>query len=668
LVEKTVQPCAGFEFDSELNLCLVFSELGNLSNVSDLTDSTFNVSNSTVECNNKEFVPFFKSKMPLIVLMVQGVFALHLAYIVKVCAGQISKYRANQDRRKKRASASNVRIILNREGQVVKESFANASELQVFNHISGLLRELGGGLQLANPVLFKYHECIVRARDVAEESADAVRVFLSMDGADLTMISTFKGTESILTGLLNRQPSTDDVEKVLMDFSCELAVLYAIFDDEAPADTAKALAAAFQESFVEDIFVSKPTKMQSFLSKMTPRMPMTARSIMSVTGRTPRMSARGNIPLESTPEQPIEASPKPMESPPVQSRLWSLVFGTATARTEAQKAPEPPEPPVEPELPPVQSEPPKPLSQHELLVEKAQKAKAAYKATKKRAALEALEPLQKTQGVSIRDKQALLAKAADARDRFGIASIHLLIGLVAVLVALGPVRFLGTPAAGIYFIAVVVYAGVDFLRISEAPTFKASVFYFCRATFYIVGGLVMIILLASFKVYNPKNNAELEGRGTFLPVPPQYDLAKISGQNIYVAIIFGIMHINLMTLILLPLPVAYGLQASFVKWFPFLRFWVPQTPLWLHRTLGYIIIFGLSSVGALWTIFQGAECFSRQTIQACEAFDPETLAGIDVYVLRFHIVWPLGFFFHPLDDLFAVPWPTFRHKDHKQYK
>merc|ERR1712176_1413052 len=122
----------------------------------------------------------------------------------------------------------------------------------------------------------------------------------------------------------------------------------------------------------------------------------------------------------------------------------------------------------------------------------------------------------------------------------------------------------------------------------------------------------------------------------------------IRGQDVYVSSIFGIMHINLTVLILLPLPVAYGLQASFVKWFPWLRFWVPQSPVWLHRILGYTIIIGLSFTGALWTIFQGAECFSNKTIQACEAFDPETLAGIDVYVLRFHIVWPLGFFFIPL--------------------
>jgi len=226
--------------------------------------------------------------------------------------------------------------------------------------------------------------------------------------------------------------------------------------------------------------------------------------------------------------------------------------------------------------------------------------------------------------------------------------LHLLAVLAAMLALIGPVRFVGTPAALIFFFALLMYAAVDLMKISETRSSRESCFYFCRATLYFVGGLVLIILLASFRVYQSKSNAELEGRGTFLPVPPQYDLAKIRGQDIYVSIIFGIMHINLTVLILLPLPVAYGLQASFVKWFPLLRFWVPQSPVWLHRILGYTIIIGLSFTGALWTIFQGAECFTNKTIQACEAFDPETLAGIDVYVLRFHIVWPLGFFFIPL--------------------
>merc|ERR1719189_620659 len=50
----------------------------------------------------------------------------------------------------------------------------------------------------------------------------------------------------------------------------------------------------------------------------------------------------------------------------------------------------------------------------------------------------------------------------------------------------------------------------------------------------------------------------------------------------------------------------------------------------------------------IWLVFQGNECYINQNIQSCEAFEPQLAAGIDVYVLRFHIVWPLMFFFIPL--------------------
>merc|ERR1719387_2258085 len=99
--------------------------------------------------------------------MVQGVFLLHLAYLIKTLAGQVSKFWDNQDRRRKKASSSNVRIIVNRDGQAVKESLPHAAELQLFDRILSLLRTLSGGLQLSNPIIFKHSEGIVRARDVA---------------------------------------------------------------------------------------------------------------------------------------------------------------------------------------------------------------------------------------------------------------------------------------------------------------------------------------------------------------------------------------------------------------------------------------------------------------------------------------------------------------------
>merc|ERR1719210_2966776 len=55
----------------------------------------------------------------------------------------------------------------------------------------------------------------------------------------------------------------------------------------------------------------------------------------------------------------------------------------------------------------------------------------------------------------------------------------------------------------------------------------------------------------------------------------------------------------------------------------------------------------------MWLIFQGENCFSFET--ACFAFDPSSipllidrLNGVDVFLLRFQIVWPLIYFFIPL--------------------
>jgi len=61
----------------------------------------------------------------------------------------------------------------------------------------------------------------------------------------------------------------------------------------------------------------------------------------------------------------------------------------------------------------------------------------------------------------------------------------------------------------------------------------------------------------------------------------------------------------------------------------------------------------------IWIIGQGQACFVSEvgivdvgggshTPRACLAFDPANKAGKDVFMLRFEIVWPLGFFFVPL--------------------
>jgi NAD(P)H-flavin reductase len=259
---------------------------------------------------------------------------------------------------------------------------------------------------------------------------------------------------------------------------------------------------------------------------------------------------------------------------------------------------------------------------------------------------------------------------------FGIGSKRLL-GAVTILALSGPVRFVGTVAAVFLLIVLLGVAGMDFLKAHEMwnhrsrseqwnKRFRDALL--TRGSALIFAGILILILLYALGIYVSQSNEELENRSTFLPVPPQYDLAKIKGQDVYVSVIFSIMHVNLTVLILLPLPIAYAFQAGCVRRFPRLRALVPQNPVWLHRTLGYMLIVGISFTGFIWIIFQGFECYTRKTIQACEAFDPETLAGIDVYVLRFHIVYPLLFFMIPLMIYSKYPGPLALSKKRKEVR
>jgi NAD(P)H-flavin reductase len=610
---------AAADNDSDINFSDGSSNTSESANAStrrltvlDLTDLVIASNFTSGECFEKEFVPFFRSKMPLVVMMVAGVFALHLAFFIKCCADQIAKYRVNLDRRKKKLGSSNTRIVFNRKGQVVKEQFVNDAELQQFGHILALLRTLGAGTALGNAMLFKYHETIVRAMEVADRCKHPVRKFLRMaKEGDMSMIGTFDSAEKLLTELEERTAPSGDVETVLDDFCQEIAVLYAVFVEEEFDDVNTALAAAFGVKKLDEAFGKKGR----FNTKRT------GMSFFS------RRSSTGFF----------------------SSKIFGSFFGEPAEDSHARPASQ------------QQSENPK----VQALLARAQEAKDAYVSMSTTAKAESLEPVGRVNGVFCRDKHSLLSSAVDFRDMFGIGSKRLL-GAVAILALSGPVRFVGTVAAVFLLIVLLGVAGMDFLKAREMwnhrsrseqwnKRFRDALL--TRGSALVFAGILILILLYALGIYVSQSNEELENRSTFLPVPPQYDLAKINGQDVYVSVIFSIMHVNLTVLILLPLPIAYAFQVGFVRRFPRLRVLVPQNPVWLHRTLGYMLIVGISFTGMIWIIFQGFECYTRKTIQTCEAFDPETLAGIDVYVLRFHIVYPLLFFMIPLMIYSKYPGP-----------
>jgi len=226
----------------------------------------------------------------------------------------------------------------------------------------------------------------------------------------------------------------------------------------------------------------------------------------------------------------------------------------------------------------------------------------------------------------------------------GIGSTRALIGMMAVLLVGGPVRFMGHFIAFLFCVCVLLHLTFEVSCFSTQASLLGKWKSLQRSWFR----LVFPVLLAAVAwavthgghLAVPTTVGELQGIGTFLPVPPQYVagvnekqrigelgvaddavLVEVDGiRSFYIAVIFGIMHGNLLVLCLLPLPVCYALQAELVAFSPRLRCFVPKDPVWLHRTLGYILIFGLAFTAVWWVAFQGFGCF---VLEAGAAPSPE---------------------------------------------
>jgi hypothetical protein len=179
----------------------------------------------------------------------------------------------------------------------------------------------------------------------------------------------------------------------------------------------------------------------------------------------------------------------------------------------------------------------------------------------------------------------------------------------------------------------------------------------CRMVLLLISMALAVVLfwVESILVF-PLANKDIENKPTFLPVPPQYNLEEVPGQNLYATLIYGIMHGNLAVLCVIPLPTCYFAQNLLVKFVPVARYFVPTSPALLHRRLGYLLLGGLTTATVIWLIFMGHACFAgdtrvveteelKHTPRTCLAFEPADQVGKDVYLLRFQVVWPLTFFF-----------------------
>jgi len=260
-----------------------------------------------------------------------------------------------------------------------------------------------------------------------------------------------------------------------------------------------------------------------------------------------------------------------------------------------------------------------------------------------------LEPTLAACGVCTRSTCGPLSLAVQLDDKYGLDDCSALLTAIALWLAVGPVRFVGKIPA---LFAVIALVGAFVLEVfmnreKRGPGLPASPLRFSRLAVPLILGLGLILPVL-IDLEPSQTNAELEGRHTFLSVPPQYQLGLVNGQDLYVSIIFGIMHANLLILCLLPLPLCFALQATILQINPDLRLWLPRKPVWVHRLLGYVLLAGLLAAALIWLTFQGAACLFSGEVQTCLAFAPGNQLGKDVFVLRFHIVWPLAFFFLPL--------------------
>ncbi|CAK0907218.1 unnamed protein product, partial [Prorocentrum cordatum] len=286
------------------------------------------------------------------------------------------------------------------------------------------------------------------------------------------------------------------------------------------------------------------------------------------------------------------------------------------------------------------------------LVKRVKKAKQLQgRAGEARAAevLAPLEPVEIVDGVHVR-LSGLMFWATSQRDKFGIGSTRTALAALALVLALGPARFAGHAGSGLVIGVVAVGLVMELLAVCDS---KSSGNRLRRAGPLVLLAAAVAVLALGGLDSLPTSIAELEAKPTFLPAPPQYNL-NIRAQQLYVPLIYGVMHGNLVVLMLLPLPVCYYAQAQLADRYPRLRWLVPQNPVWAHRMLGYALLGGISVAGFVWLLAQGQQCLSQTALNgadnapACFAFDPAAIRNeqvrrdaVDVFVLRFHMVWPL---------------------------
>jgi NAD(P)H-flavin reductase len=197
-------------------------------------------------------------------------------------------------------------------------------------------------------------------------------------------------------------------------------------------------------------------------------------------------------------------------------------------------------------------------------------------------------------------------------------------------------------------------------------------------------GLYLAVLIPFLMGINQRSWRGLFG--TFLPVPPQYCIDCLSGgegvpiQKALVPLVYGFMHMAMLSLCLLPLPLCRGMLRDLRADGPNSRGIVPvEDALWLHKLFGVLFLTFLILGPFLWLIAMGSTCLGTSTdeqvaiVKACSAFNPfvfDAKAGpippannVSQHVIMTDLVFDSfegASFFDPRDNVLflrAVAWP-----------
>eukprot|EP00041_Stephanoeca_diplocostata_P037456 m.1419500 g.1419500 ORF g.1419500 m.1419500 type:complete len:912 (-) comp25040_c1_seq2:1340-4075(-) len=180
--------------------------------------------------------------------------------------------------------------------------------------------------------------------------------------------------------------------------------------------------------------------------------------------------------------------------------------------------------------------------------------------------------------------------------------------------------------------------------------------------FYAVLFGLYISIFLTFAVKAPvANNRGIETGGyfgSFLPVPPQYDVDNVPIQRSLLPVIYGVMHTALFSLGLLPVAMCRGMHRDLMNWSPnVLCAWIPLDDMtWLHTVLGVWALAAVVMAATIWIVMMSLSCYGHASDneeaqrRACLAFNPEIVDTVANDIFYFDSIKGASYF-DPRDNV-----------------